>query len=138
MNKEQTEKLEILERLIKLRIPSSRAHVEEDSYEMMLKLIDEIKNARDYRQMAVSFVGTYINDFFCNGFFGSDTYDLEGAEILRVYEEYDEYDSGDGTIILEVRKLNDIVDYAYFSDGWNDWETVYKHLDEWVNGVEHY
>lgn len=95
-------------------------------------LLNEVLNGefdcKDYKQMAKSFIGRELNDFFCNGFFGSRNYDLNGAEITRVYEDDDE------AIVIEVKKLDDKYDYGYFDDGWNDWKTVYEHLEGWVNG----
>jgi hypothetical protein len=90
------------------------------------------KDEKDYRLMAKSFIGETMKDFFCNGFFGSRTYDLTGAEITKVYDSAD-----DNAIVIEVRKSDGRYDYGYFNDGWRDWQTVYKHLDEWVNGEQH-
>lgn len=88
------------------------------------RLIDKENNI-DYKSMAKSFIGETIQDFFCNGFFGSRTYDLMGAEITKIYED-------DG-IVIEVKKVDDKYDYGYFNDGWKDWECVYNHLNKWVN-----
>lgn len=83
----------------------------------------------NYKHKCQAFVGEDIEDFFCNGFFGSDTYDLRGARIEGIFENDDE-------IKIEVLKLNDEVDYGYFDGGWKDWKTVYEHLNEWVNILE--
>lgn len=107
-------------------------HLEkENKFEELLKEIKDGKfDLKDYESMAKSFVGKDINDFFCNGFFGSSTYDLAGAEITRVYKS-----DSDG-IIIEVRKTNDSYDYGYFDDGWENWKTVYELINEWVYGTE--
>lgn len=80
----------------------------------------------DYEKMAKSFVGRTIEDFFCNGFFGSRTFDMEGAEIVRVY------DNNYYNIVIEVKKRNGKYDYGYFNDDWYDWKYVYEHLKEWT------
>lgn len=75
------------------------------------------------------FIGATIKDFFCNGFFGSRTFDLGGAEIINLYSNVDE-------IVMEVEKTNGIHEVAYFNDGWNNWETVYDYLVEWTKKEE--
>lgn len=83
-------------------------------------------NPKDYKSMSKIFIGETIKNFFCNGFFGGDTYDLEGAKITRVYE------SSEGAVV-EVAKENGRYEYALFDDDWKDWKTVYEHLSEWTN-----
>lgn len=98
----------------------------------LAKEVERLSNKeeeKNYKQMAKSFIGEAMMDFFCNGFFGSRTYDLEGAEITKVYDN-----DNDNAIVIEVRKMNGRYDYGYFEDGWRDWKCVYEHLDEWVNG----
>lgn len=130
MNKEQMGKLNQLEKLIKACKPHTP--IQKDIFEEALKIVDEIKNVKDYKQLALSFIGMRIDDFFCNGFFGSGTYDLEDAEITRIYRDEDD------DIVIEVKKRNSQYDYGYFEGDWADWQSVYEHLDEWVNGVKHY
>jgi hypothetical protein len=86
-------------------------------------------NEEDYRKMAKSFIGETIRDFFCNGFFGSRTFDMTGAEITKVYDSDD-----DNAIVIEVRKLDGKYDYGYFEDSRRDWQSVYEHLQEWTSG----
>ncbi len=90
---------------------------------------EKLKGNQDYKLMAKSFIGETIQNFFCNGFFGSRTYDLEDAEITKIYRDDDE------GIVIEVRKSDGKYDYGYFNDSWDDWKCVYEHLDEWVNGT---
>lgn len=96
------------------------------------ELLIEIKNGnydiKDYETLCQNFIGKELNDFFCNGFFGSDTYDLEDARITQVFK------SDTDCIKIEVKKVNGEYDYGYFEDGWCDWETVYEHLNKWVYG----
>lgn len=87
-------------------------------------------NEKDYKQMSKSLIGETIQNFFCNGFFGSRTYDLDGAEITRVYQ------NNHDVIVIEVKKLNGKYDYGYFEDEWEDWKCVYEHLDEWIKGEQ--
>lgn len=102
---------------------------EDGRYKELLSEIEKgIFDAKNYQQMCQSFVGDTLSDFFCNGFFGSRTFDLNGAKILRVYESIEE-----DAIKIEVMKFNNEFEYGYFNDGWNSWETVYEHLYEWVN-----
>lgn len=129
MNREQIEKLNQLKELIKECKPHTP--IQRDIFEEALKIIEEIKDARDYKRMASSFIGMEIQDFYCNGFFGSNNYDLEGAEITRIYQD-------DGAIIIEVKKTNSQYDYGYFQGGWADWKSVYEHLDEWINLSDSY
>lgn len=98
----------------------------------MHELGNEKQEEFDYITKVQSFIGKTIQDFFCNGFFGSDTYNLEGAEIIEIRKDED-----DG-IVIEVRKTNGKYDYGYFNDGWDDWKIVYEYLDEWVNGNRHF
>lgn len=83
---------------------------------------------KDYKQMAKTFIGETMVDFFCNGFFGSRAFDMAGAEITKVYDSDD-----DDAIVIEVRKLGGKYDYGYFKDFWRDWQTVYEHLEEWTS-----
>ncbi|MER2008504.1 MAG: hypothetical protein ABS939_13725 [Psychrobacillus sp.] len=103
----------------------SLAHVIKD-YERLL----EKENTKDYKVMTKGFIGETIKDFFCNGFFGSRNYDLTGAEIMGVYE-VDE----DDTIVIEVKKTDGKYSYGFFEGEWNDWETVYAHLEEWTKSI---
>lgn len=87
----------------------------------------------DYRELSHRFIGEYITDFFCNGFFdGGRNYDMEGAEIIGIRQPEE------SSIIVTVRKRDGTEDYGRFEDDWADWESVYKHLDEWVNGRREY
>jgi len=85
-------------------------------------------NSKDYEKMSKSFIGERMKDFFCNGFFGSRTFDMQGSEITRIYESDDE-----DAIIIEVRKLDGKYDYGYFRDYWRDWECVHEFLEEWTS-----
>lgn len=93
-------------------------------------MLDVFKEKKDYKEMCQSLVGESINDFFCNGFFGSSTYDLGGSEISRVYE------SEDG-IAIKVKKIDGRYDYGYFNQEWRDWETVYEYLCGWIKGEDY-
>lgn len=84
-------------------------------------------DVKDYALMSQEFVGRELNSIYCNGFFGR-TYDLLGAEIMRIYEDYQ-----DGEIVIEVEK-NGEMKYGYFDGDWKEWKSVYEHLNEWVNG----
>lgn len=106
------------------------SHGDENYTELAIKISDGKFDVTDYKQLCQSFIGENIENFFCNGFFGSRTFDLRGAEILRIFEEDQD------TITIEVLKINDKHDYGYFNDGWNDWKTVYEHLEEWTNEEE--
>lgn len=82
---------------------------------------------KDYKQMAKSLIGETMKDFFCNGFFGSGTYDLTNSEITKIYDSDD-----DNAIVIEVRKTGGKYGYGYFEGGWRDWKTVYEHLKQWT------
>lgn len=87
-------------------------------------------NVEDYKKMAKSFIGETIQDFFCNGFFGSRTFDLTGAEITRIYRD-------DDGITIEVKKIDDKYEYGCFENGRDDWQYVYEYLDNWINGSKY-
>lgn len=101
----------------------SLIHVIKD-YERLL----EKENTKDYKAMAKAFIGETMEDFFCNGFFGSRNYYMRGAEITKVYDSDD-----DDAIVIEVKKLDGKYDYGYFDGGWRDWQSVYEHLQEWTS-----
>lgn len=101
----------------------------DERYKELLSDIESGKyDVKDYESLAMSFIGEEINDSFCNGFFGSGTFDLNGAEITRIYKH------NLNEIKIEVKKSNGTYDYGCFEEGWCDWQYVYEHLDEWVNG----
>jgi hypothetical protein len=103
--------------------------LEEDGrYKELLSDIESGKyDVKDYESLARSFVGKELNDFYCNGFFGR-TYDLDGAEITKIYKSDIE------EITIEVKKSNGEYDYGYFEGDWCEWQYVYEHLEQWVNG----
>lgn len=134
-------RIEIYNRLLKKKRErlhkTSESDTELDIYEDIALLganymkdierdLEIMKNSRDYETLSKSFAGETIKDFFCNGFFGGSTYDLEGAEITRIYEDED-------AIVLEVKKTNKKRDYGYFSGHWEDWKTVHDFLERWTS-----
>lgn len=87
-------------------------------------------DSEDYEILTKSLIGETIQNFFCNGFFGSRTFDLTGAEIVRIYK------SDDNSIVIEVKKYNGNYEYGYFEEGRNDWKTVYEYLCKWMQEEE--
>lgn len=108
-------------------IPPSDAEDVDSNLSIIRECLDDMKP--NYRKMCKSLVGEPINDFFCNGFFGSSTYDLAGATIFRVFDQENE-------IVVEVQKLNGIHEYGYFDGGSANWKIVYEYLNDWVNQNE--
>jgi hypothetical protein len=69
-----------------------------------------------------SYVGKRLNDWFCNGFFGSETdVNLDDAVIISV-----------GYDTVEVVETNGKRQIAYFEDGWR--QQMKSLLDEWIEG----
>ena len=101
----------------------------DERYKELLSEITSGKyDAKNYESLAMSFVGEELNDSFCEGFFGSGTFDLNGALITRIYKH------NLNEIKVEVKKSNGTFDYGCFEGGWCNWQYVYEHLDKWVNG----
>lgn len=98
-----------------------------DRIEKLENELKVIEDDKDYKQMAKAFIGETIEDFFCNGFFGSRNFDMAGAEVTMVYDSED-----DNAIVIEVKKSDGKYDYGYFDGDWRDWESVYEHLKEWT------
>lgn len=87
----------------------------EDKVEKLEKIIEELIKEKS-RVKYNEFVGIEIKDFFCNGFFGSREYDLEGAMIIENTDK-----------ILTVRKRNGQIAQANL-EGWD----MREHINEWT------
>ena len=105
--------------------------IERDLYEVIGDIERGIFDYEGDEDMVEKYIGETLMNSYCNGFFGR-TYDLYGAEILSIEESRDKDAKG---IKVVVRKVNDTLDEALFTDSWGTWDTVAEHLEKWTNGL---
>lgn len=111
----------------KLAVKMSKGFTLKDEDKFEIKIMEKNDEDEIYEESSKLFVGKTIKNFFCNGFFGGSTYDLEESRITNIYQ-----DDGDG-IIIEVKKRNGKYDYACFNESYDDWKCVYEYLKEWTS-----